>query len=123
MRISYLEFFLDCIAIGDNISFLYCVAQTVKEYEDAYVDASLVGAAPFVIARVCLILSWQNIYILSDLAQITIQERAHSHQWPLTNYPGEIYLPANLFKDSLSDQQKAEVGRTHLLLQVIHLIL
>ncbi len=73
-----------------------------------------------------LVLSPQNLYILSDLTQYLVQEKSRAHSWILTSYPGQIKLPRELFAPLGHNDLCVEVwcyGAAHstwLMLNVLH---
>lgn len=40
----------------------------------------------------------QNIYVLSDIAQVIIAAKAEQHNWPLLAYPKRLKLPTDLYR-------------------------
>ena len=49
---------------------------------------------------------FQHLYILSELAQHVIKARASVHSWPLQQHPGQVKMPADIFKP-LPDRETA----------------
>ncbi|KAJ3163478.1 hypothetical protein HDU86_000057 [Geranomyces michiganensis] len=88
----YVEFFLDAVATAENASFLYYMAAKLKTYRDLHAQSS------------------ENLYVVSDLAQLLIQEKANQGGWSLPSYQGNVHLPKNLF-GKLSAASAAEVSR------------
>ncbi|KNC98061.1 uncharacterized protein SPPG_09381 [Spizellomyces punctatus DAOM BR117] len=88
----YIEFFLDSVATSDNASFLYYMTAKVKTVRDIHAQSS------------------ENLYALSDLAQLIIQERANHAGWSLPSYPGNVHLPKDLFV-KMSSQNAVENTR------------
>ncbi|KAI9596122.1 armadillo-type protein [Syncephalis fuscata] len=95
---KYLNFFIECCVSAVNISFVFHIVTRLKTVCDIEPmnDQS------------------ENIYVLSDLAQLIIHERCTSHQWVLTTYPASISLPRDLFR-RLSTSTIAETLRKNYL--------
>ncbi|KAJ3152811.1 hypothetical protein HDU89_001014 [Geranomyces variabilis] len=88
----YVEFFLDAVATAENASFLYYMASKLKTYRDLHAQSSA------------------NLYAVSDLAQLLIQEKANQAGWSLPSYQGNVHLPKDIF-GKLSAASSAEVSR------------
>ncbi|CAJ0745043.1 23507_t:CDS:10 [Entrophospora sp. SA101] len=78
--IVYIDFFLNTIADSENISYLFCLAGKLKQVRD---KQSLEQS--------------ENLYLLSDLTQHLIRAKCKSFSWPLTDFPGDVNLPNDLF--------------------------
>ncbi|TPX56174.1 hypothetical protein PhCBS80983_g04722 [Powellomyces hirtus] len=96
----YIGFFLDVVATAENASFLYHMAAKLKTMRDLHAERS------------------DNLYVLSDLAQLVIQEKANQAGWSLPSYQGSVRLPKDLF-GKLSDRSMAEVARKSYLPQAL----
>ncbi|KAI8816533.1 armadillo-type protein [Fimicolochytrium jonesii] len=92
----YVEFFLECVANADNASFLYYVASKLKTVRDLWSESS------------------DNLYILSDLTQLLIQEKATHANWSLPSYPGRVHLPKELFGKLTSAHGNENARRSYL---------
>lgn len=57
----------------------------------------------------------QNLYKLSELAQIIIRNRAQHMQWPLSLYPGKFRLPRDIFNNLPTASIAQQIsGKTYL---------
>ncbi|RKP06375.1 armadillo-type protein [Thamnocephalis sphaerospora] len=78
---KYLAFFVETCTMPANVSFIFHIVTRLKSVRDADTEDKS-----------------ENIYILSEVAQVIVRQRCTAHQWTLTTYPGEIQLPRDLFK-------------------------
>nr|WJN24942.1 cohesin maintenance factor [Pseudozyma pruni] len=90
--VRYLEFFLDALAGGSNVSLFYYLATRVKGVRDAESQ----GAS-------------ENLYALSELAQLVIKKRAAEKGWSIESYPGKVTLPGDIFKPLPSREVQREI--------------
>ncbi|KAJ2746528.1 Sister chromatid cohesion protein pds5 [Coemansia sp. BCRC 34301] len=91
----YIEFYISCVCLSQNVSLLFCYAGEVKAYRAK-------GAASDVTTH--------RLYILSELAQYLLREKSMAANWPLNVYPGRLTLPADLY-EPLPDTEKAAIPR------------
>ncbi|KAI8996056.1 armadillo-type protein [Gaertneriomyces semiglobifer] len=85
MFTAYIDFYLDAVGTSENASMLYYVSSKLKTFADLHAKSS------------------ENLYVLSDLAQVLIQERAADKGWSLPSYPGNVHLPKELVGKLPSD--------------------
>ncbi|PWN48272.1 ARM repeat-containing protein [Violaceomyces palustris] len=96
--VRYVEFFLKCIANQQNVSLLFYLATRLKGVRDAESQGSS-----------------ENLYALSELAQLVIKRRAAQSGWTIESYAGKITLPSDIFKPLPSREvQKELYERQHL---------
>jgi len=76
----YIMFYLKAVATQDNISLIYFLAQRVRGVKDA-IDPT----------------RSENLYIMSELAQVIIGHFADIHGWSMQAYSGKVGLPKELF--------------------------
>ncbi len=88
----YLEFFLDALCSASNVSLFFYLATRVKGVRDAETQ----GAS-------------ENLYALSELAQLVIKKRAAQSGWTIESYPGKITLPGDIFKPLPSREVQREI--------------
>ncbi|KAF3937667.1 hypothetical protein ABW19_dt0200797 [Dactylella cylindrospora] len=94
----YILFYLECVVVEENLSLVFYVAQRMKSVVDGIVpDHS------------------ENLYTLSDLAQIVIRKYEDIKGWALQTWPGTLRLPAGLFKGFKDNATSNEVARRHYL--------
>ncbi|EPS38287.1 hypothetical protein H072_8084 [Dactylellina haptotyla CBS 200.50] len=94
----YVLFYLECVVVEENLSLVYYVAQRMKSVVDGIVpDRS------------------ENLYTLSDLAQIVIRKYEDIKGWALQTWPGTLRLPAGIFKGFKDNATSLEVARRHYL--------
>ncbi|KAF3933208.1 hypothetical protein ABW20_dc0105176 [Dactylellina cionopaga] len=95
---AYVLFYLECVVVEENLNLVYYVAQKMKSVVDGIVpDCS------------------ENLYTLSDLAQIVIRKYEDLKGWALQTWPGSLRLPAGLFKGFKDNAASLEVARRHYL--------
>ncbi|KAJ2444457.1 Sister chromatid cohesion protein pds5, partial [Coemansia sp. RSA 2337] len=90
----YIEFYISCVCLAQNVSLLFCYAGEIKAYRskgDAVVT--------------------HRLYILSELAQYLLREKSLAANWPVNVYPGRLTLPADIF-EPLPEADKAAMPRT-----------
>ncbi|SNX85250.1 related to PDS5 - precocious dissociation of sister chromatids [Melanopsichium pennsylvanicum] len=90
--VRYLEFFLDSLCTPSNASLFYYLATRVKGVRDAESQ----GAS-------------ENLYALSELAQLVIKKRAAQQGWTVESYPGKVTLPGDIFKPLPSREVQREI--------------
>ncbi|KAI9100571.1 armadillo-type protein [Phlyctochytrium arcticum] len=90
--LTYLDFFLDITGNAENASYLYYIATKLKTVRDIYADDS------------------RNLYVLSDLTQLAIQEKALQNGWSIPSYTGNVHLSKELFS-RLPSQAGSENAR------------
>ncbi|KAJ2818823.1 Sister chromatid cohesion protein pds5, partial [Coemansia furcata] len=93
----YLEFYISCVCLAQNVSLLFCYAGEIKAYRSrGGSDAAVVS---------------HRLYILSELAQYLLREKSLAANWPVNVYPGRLSLPADIF-EPLAEAEKAAMPRT-----------
>ncbi|KAJ2889224.1 Sister chromatid cohesion protein pds5, partial [Coemansia aciculifera] len=97
----YIEFYISCVCLAQNVSLLFCYAGEIKAYRSKGADAMAATVT-------------RRLYILSELAQYLLREKSMAANWPLNVYPGRLTLPADLF-EPLPDADKAAMPRTSFL--------
>ncbi|GAA6049962.1 hypothetical protein JCM3770_007070 [Rhodotorula araucariae] len=91
---KYIEEYLEIFATAENLSFFYHLALSAKSVRDRQAPDS------------------ENLYILSDLSQHLLKLLAARHAWPISTYPGQAQLPADLFtKFASADAARAVAKR------------
>ena len=101
---SYVQLFLDTVATSDNIGLLYCIASRLKMVRDKHVDqeeAEGRGGAT-------------NLYIVSEMAQVLIHDRASSNSWTLQSWPGRVPLSSRLFEHLGSNEASTNLKKQYL---------
>lgn len=91
----YIFFYLKAVATETNLSTIFHVAQRMKSVRDDVlpsepaedpVDDEETGPGVS-----------ENLYTLSDLAQVVIRHYADTHNWSLQAFSGKIHMPATIF--------------------------
>ncbi|KAJ2806244.1 Sister chromatid cohesion protein pds5, partial [Coemansia guatemalensis] len=99
----YIEFYIGCVCVAQNVSLLFCYAGELKAYRNRAVPDGVnhnIGNDTFT----------NRLYVLSELAQYLLREKSMSANWPVNVYPGKLSLPEELF-EPLSDVDKSEIPR------------
>lgn len=100
----YIIFYLQNVATAENLSLIYHIAQRVKQCRDAVLPATPTSindvTAPFD----------DNLYHLSDLAQLTIRKFEEAHSWTIQTLPAKIRLPTSLFSEIKSHEEAQSVA-------------
>ena len=78
---KYVEGYIEAVADRENVSLLYHIAGRLKSLR----DAESVGAS-------------ENLYVLSELAQLVIRRWAKARAWVVATYPKKVKLPADVFR-------------------------
>lgn len=89
----YIQFYLECVANSESVSYLYSQAGELKTIKDKLSDDSI------------------PLYLISELAQMRIQEMSVAKNWALQSYQAKIKLPKDLF-DVLSQDKRMETLKT-----------
>ncbi|GMK53875.1 hypothetical protein CspeluHIS016_0104610 [Cutaneotrichosporon spelunceum] len=112
---KFIELYVECVATSQNVTLLFTVVAKLKT---VCVVGEQMGSE-----KVSVLLSDRpledddderhtsatyHLYMLSELAQMIIRNRAHAAQWNLTMYPGKVRLPNDIFANlpSVDIQQK-----------------
>ena len=93
----YLLFYLQNVANEDNLSLIYHIAQRVKQHRDAISNLD------------------ENLYTLSDLAQVTIRKLEDAHGWSIQTLPGKVRLPNTIFTEVKGHAEAVEVAEKNYL--------
>jgi sister-chromatid-cohesion protein PDS5 len=90
---KYIDFYLDALANAENVGLLYHLATKLKGVRDVETSAHS-----------------DNLYTLSELAQLYIRLRAASQNWTIQTYPGKTRLPTDIFRPLPSREVQKEVS-------------
>ncbi|KAJ9639413.1 Sister chromatid cohesion protein pds5 [Coniosporium tulheliwenetii] len=93
-EVTYILFYLKCVANQDNLPLIFHVAQRVKSVQD--------GINPDMS---------ENLYLLSDLSQEVIRRFQEQHGWTMQAWPGKIRMPAGLFAALPSHEVAQEIAQ------------
>lgn len=96
--LEYLVFFLRAIAKPENVSLLYYFASRVKQYRDASISEEIYERGP-------LSQTANNVYCVSELAQLIIKEFCELRNWAMQTWPGKVKLANDLFAPMKSTQE------------------
>jgi sister-chromatid-cohesion protein PDS5 len=99
MFMTFIIFYLQCVATRDNIGLIYHVAQRVKAVQDGIVDAA---KAPELLETMN-----ERLYMLSDLSQAVIEAYKDILGWPLPAWPGKVAMAGGIFK-RIPDHETAQ---------------
>lgn len=88
----YILFYLHPVASEDNLSLIYHIAQRVKQTQDAIPHTDDQA---------------ENLYYLSDLAQLVIRKFEDAQRWTMQTQPAKATLPRTLFTE-IRDHAKAQ---------------
>ncbi|KAA8900671.1 hypothetical protein TRICI_006172 [Trichomonascus ciferrii] len=91
---KYILHYLKLIATEKNISVIFYVAQKIKEHKDVNEDKSKV------------------LYLVSDLAQFIILKFVHFKSWNMEAWPGNLALPADMFRHVKPSKESEKVAKT-----------
>jgi len=94
----YMLFYLQNVATEDNLSLIYHIAQRIKQHRDAI--------APSLD---------ENLYTLSDLAQLTLRKWEEAHGWSIQTLPGKVRLPTSIFAEVKSHAEAVEIAERNYL--------
>lgn len=90
---TYLDFYLDLVCTSINVSYLYRAAGELKVVKDKFTESS------------------DPLYVIGELAQLSIQRRCATHGWLLQTYSGHIAFSKELF-ERLPRDEAAKVTKT-----------
>lgn len=94
----YILFYLQNVATEDNLSLIYHIAQRIKQHRDAI--------APSLD---------ENLYTLSDLAQLTLRKWEEAHGWSIQTLPGKVRLPTSIFAEVKSHAEAVDIAERNYL--------
>ncbi|KDN46283.1 cohesin-associated protein Pds5 [Tilletiaria anomala UBC 951] len=89
---QYIDFYLNALSTPENMSMFYYIAGRLKTIR----DSASVGAS-------------ENLYTLSELAQLAIKRKAAAQAWTLETWPGRMSMPDDIFKPLPSKEVLKEV--------------
>lgn len=90
--VDYLVFYFDSIAIQENFSLLYYLAERVKNYRDLTIDVNDNNDDQQSETEPCA-----RMYVIGELAQMILLAIKEKKGWQHSTYPGKLNLPADLF--------------------------
>ena len=93
----YLLFYLQNVANEEKLSLIYHIAQRVKQFHDAVWNLD------------------ENLYTLSDLAQLTIRKWEEAHGWSVQTLPAKVRLPTSIFAEVKDHAEAVEVAEKNFL--------
>ncbi|KAK6092673.1 Sister chromatid cohesion protein pds5 [Batrachochytrium dendrobatidis] len=93
---GYVRFFFDTVATAENIALLYSIATKIKTLKDKHATDS------------------QGLYVVSEMAQILIHDRASSNSWTLQSWQGRLPISSRLFEHLSSADASANIKRQFL---------
>ena len=96
----YILFYLHPVATEDNISLIYHIAQRLKQMRDAITPSAQYD---------------DNIYHMSDLAQLTIRKFEEAHNWNIQTMPGKMRLPHSLFTEIRNHEEAQQIAEKNYL--------
>ena len=96
----YILFYLHPVATEDNISLIYHIAQRLKQMRDAITPSTQYD---------------DNIYHMSDLAQLTIRKFEEAHNWNIQTMPGKMRLPHSLFTEVRNHEEAQQIAEKNYL--------
>ncbi|GAO48743.1 hypothetical protein G7K_2913-t1 [Saitoella complicata NRRL Y-17804] len=91
---KYIAYYLDTVAVSDNVAHLFYFAQRVKQTADATTDSIN-----------------ENLFVISDLAALIIKMKQEAHGWSMQTFPGKLGMPLDLFKALPDSRTAAEIAR------------
>ena len=96
----YVVFYLHPIATEENISLIYHIAQRLKQMRDAITPSAQYD---------------DNLYHISDLAQLTIRKFEEAHNWNIQTMPGKMRLPHSLFTEVRNHEEAQQIAEKNYL--------
>lgn len=96
----YIFFYLHPVATEENLSLIYHVAQRVKQMRDAITPSAKYD---------------ENLYCLSDLAQLVIRKFEDAHNWNIQTMPGKVRLPHTLFTEVRDHEEAQQIAEKNYL--------
>ncbi|GAA96258.1 uncharacterized protein L969DRAFT_100755 [Mixia osmundae IAM 14324] len=95
---KYIDFFIESVATSTNASLLYYLAAKCKTVQDQH-DAS----------------TTESIYVLAELTQYRLKQHASSRSWVLSEFPGRMRMPGDIYKPLHSKAESHRVANTQYL--------
>ncbi|KAF8999085.1 armadillo-type protein [Cyathus striatus] len=92
---KYVQFYVDLIVNQETVSLIYHLAskgKTVRD-PDSHGDS-------------------ENFYVMCELAQDLIKNRAQLHSWSIPSYPGKVKMPSDIFRPHPSAEVAKKVMST-----------
>lgn len=109
--IDYLIFYFDSVAIQENFSLLYYLAERVKNYQDLIVEQSDENDSH---SHSESTTGGTNIYVIGELAQMILLAIKEKRGWQHSAYPGKLNLPADLFAPFATIEEAQASFKTYL---------
>ncbi|KAH8090375.1 armadillo-type protein [Filobasidium floriforme] len=89
---QYINLYLDEVANQRNVTLLYYLANRIKTVQDIKE-------------------SGDRLYLLSELAQLLLQQRAQAQQWSIDQYSGKHNMPSDIFARLPNSDVSKEIAR------------
>ena len=102
----YFNYYFEAVVNADNLVLIYHYCQRIKQVADAIAHDEANADVGRRMTHLPFTDMLQNIYVLSDIAQVVLTTRAEQNGWPLLAYPKRVKLPTELYKAQL-DQDTA----------------
>lgn len=99
----YLEYMLEALLSAENASFVYYLSTLLKTVRCVETDST-------------------NLYLLSEMLQLLIQQRCKVSGWSLPTFPGKAELPAKLFVKLSQSQERIVVKTFYLSREIVDYI-
>lgn len=96
----YIVFYLQAVATAENVSLIYNIAQRIKQCRDAITPSFAMD---------------ENLYHLSDLAQLSIRKFEEANGWTIQTLPGRISLPRSLYIEIKEHSKAQEIAEKNYL--------
>lgn len=110
--IDYLVFYFDSVAIQENFSLLYYLAERVKNYQDLIAEEEASDSAEQ--SDTQLTKPTARIYVIGELAQMVLLAIKEKRGWQHSAYPGKLNLPADLFAPFATIEEAQASFKTYL---------
>lgn len=119
--VDYLMFYFDSIAMQENFSLLYYLAERVKNYKDTItleedaIEEKGEGSDTMDADKSNDTLNaCPRIYIVGEIAQMILLSLKDRQGWQHSAYPGKLNLPSDLFSPFTSIEEAQASFKTHL---------
>lgn len=109
----YIDFYLDLVATSENVSLLYHVAlqcKTVQDVENEPYSEVKTSTGVFSVTD----LFPQRLYLLSEIADYAIKQRAQHQGWLIPPYPEKMKPPKDIMRPLSPEVQKRVRSKVYL---------
>ncbi|KAK0556088.1 Sister chromatid cohesion protein pds5 [Tilletia horrida] len=90
--VSYIDFYLNLLVTSENVGLYFHLASKLKTVRDKETTEAT-----------------DNIYALSEFAEVLIKRKARNMGWTIDTYPGKVKLPSDIFSPLPNPEVRTQI--------------